>query len=379
MTAGRPLIPRRNTHSRRRGATTLLVCVFVFAGVLPGRRSDVVASQPNPGTVAVFPIENLSGGIIPSDEIRQSLIATLVSDGVRVLGIDVLEQFFDRHRVRYTGGIDVATADALKAETGVQGIVIASVEQFNTSLPPKFAVFVRLVSIQGAPAVIWADDIGMSGDEAPGWFDLGLVNDASTLQSRALAQLGKSLSAYVSDRKVSAPSASSKFRPQTLYRALKLEKGKTYTVAVVPFFNLTERVNAGDIFALLFVRHLSVFPQFQVLDTGVLRTQLLDARIIMDGGLSLSDADTVAALVDADFIVGGRVLRYDGSIGVGSEVRVAFSTVVIERKTRKVLWSSDSYNDARQHSGLFERGISKTAHVMATQMVRLAAASIAGR
>ena len=329
--------------------------------------------------VAVFPVENLTGSGIPADEIRGFLIERLISAGVRVLEINALEQFFDRHRVRYTGGINATTAEALRTETGVQAVVIASVEQLNTSLPPKFALVARLVSVVSVPTVVWAEDAAMAGDEAPGLLDLGVVTDYETLQTRVLKRVGDSLRAYVKTGHAPEPKAASKFRPDTIYRALPLDQGKTYSVAVVPFFNLTNRPNAGDILGLLFIRHLSEFPQFRVIDTGVVRQQLLDARIIMDGGVSLSDADTIASLVDADFVIGGRLLRYDGSSGSGSDVRVEFSTVVIERKTRRLVWSSDSHNEGREDIGFFERGLSKTAHGMATQMVRLTAASMARR
>ena len=151
------------------------------------------------------------------------------------------------------------------------------------------------------------------------------------------------------------------------------------TIAVVPFFNLTERRTAGDVLSLLFMRHLAEFPQFCVVDPGVVRRQLLDARVIMDSGLSVSDAETVAAPVDADFVLSGRVVRYVDYEGPSGLARVEFSTVLIDKRSGNVVWSSQSYNDGRDGLGLFERGVSKTAHAMATQMVRLATESIAGR
>jgi hypothetical protein len=42
------------------------------------------------------------------------------------------------------------------------------------------------------------------------------------------------------------------------------------------------------------------------------------------------------------------------------------------------VWSSDSYNDGKDGVRFFERGTSRTAHAMATQMVRLTAEMIAG-
>jgi TolB-like protein len=355
-----------------------VLIALTFSGLLTGATPKASPVGQKLAAVAVFPVENLSAGPIPADAIRRFLMGALASNGVRVLEPGALDQFFERHRVRYTGGIDTETARALLAETGVQGIVVASIEQVSSTIPPKLALFARLVSIESLPTVVWADDVGLSGDDAPGLLDLGLVNDYGALQKRAFNRLADSLHAYIKTGHTSAPRAASKFRPAMIYRAIALERDRPNSVAVIPFLNLTDRRNAGDILALLFIRHLSVFPQFQVIDTGVVRRQLLDARIIMDGGLSLSDADTVASLVDAEFVLGGRVLRYDGSAASGGDVRVEFSTVLIEKRNRKVVWSSDSHNDARDGVGLFERGTSKTPHAMATQMVRLTAASMAG-
>ena len=356
-----------------------VVLGFALGTLLLATPLSASGTAPKLGTIAVYPVENLSAGPIPADRIRQFFTGRLVSQGTRVLDPAALDQFFDRHRVRYTAGIDAETASALKEETGVQAILVASVEQFYESIPPRLAFVARLVSLDGPPTVIWADDVAMAGDEAPGLLDLGLVSDPAALLRRALDHLGDSLLAYVNTGVRSTPRAGSKFRPRTAYRAASIEKGKPHSVAVIPFFNLTDRRNAGEILGLLFIRHLSAFPDFHVIDTGVVRRQLLDARIIMDGGLSLSDADTVASLVDADLVVGGRILRYDGSIGSAAAVRVEFSTVAIEKKTRKVVWSSDSDHDGGIGLGFFERGAAKTPHKMATQMVQLTAASMVGR
>lgn len=351
--------------------TTLLV--LLGAGV------GAASAQERFGTVAVFPVDNLSGGSVPAGEVRTSLIDRLVSNGIRVLRDDVLEEFMTRHRVRYAAGIETATAESLRDEAGVDGVVFPSIELSSDAVPPKIALLIRLVSIKVAPTVVWADAVGMAGDDAPGFFDLGLVDDYQKLQASALGRLGDSLLTFLQtgETRTGLPRAS-KFKPKSVFRAVALEPGRSYSVAVVPFFNLSERRNAGEILALLFMRHLSPFAQFRVVDTGVVRRQLLDARIIMDGGLSLSDAETVAALIDADFVLGGRVTRYEDREGSGSIPRVEFSTVLIERRSRRVVWSSDSYNDGKDGVRFFERGTSRTAHVMATQMVRLTAEMIAG-
>ena len=332
------------------------------------------------GTIAVFPVENLSGSSLPAGDVRQSLVRAVTSAGVRVLDDNAVDAFMTRHRIRYAAGVDVEAGRLLRQENGVDGVLVTSFELSDGAVPPKIALIVRLVSLQADPVVVWADDVGMSGDDAPGPFGVGLVNDYKALQKKALDRIGGSLVAYLKAGKHETGSPiASKFRPRTFYRKLALEAGRTYTIAVAPFFNLSDRRTAGEVLALLFMRHLSSLPQFRVVDAGVVRRQLLDARVIMDSGLSLGDAETVAAPVDADFVLSGRVIRYVDYEGPSGLARVEFSTVLIDRKSRKVVWSSQSYNDGRDGVGLFERGISKTAHAMATQMVRITTDMIAGR
>jgi hypothetical protein len=342
--------------------------LVVLLGLEMGRAS----AGERIAAVAVFPVENLSGRGIPAAAVRSSLIDRFIGEGVRVLGDQALDAFIARHRVRYEAGIDAATADLLRQETGVEGVVIASVELSSEDAPPKVALLARLVSVRDTPVVLWAGDESMAGDQAPGLFELGLVNDYPEVLQRVLDRLGKSLVHYLKTGEVGPdPKRASKFRPKSSYRGLTLDPGRTYSVAVVPFFNLSERRNAGEILALLFMRHLWGFPEFRVLETGVSRRQLLDARIIMDAGLSIRDAEMVASLIDADFVLAGRVIRYEDYDGPAGRTAVEFSVELMERRSRRVVWSSESYNEGTDGLGLFERGRSRTAHAMATQMVRL--------
>ena len=362
------------------GAPRNAAAASILLALLIGAPTGPLSARERPVKVAVFPVQNLSGVNVPGDEIRQVLFDRLAAEGIGVIDNAALEAFLARHRVRYTAGIDAATAEALRKETGVDGAVIASVDLLSGLAPPKVALTVRLVSIAAAPVVVWADDVAMAGDEAPGLLALHLVDDLQVLLTRALDRVTGSLVAYLKTGDAApARAAASKFRPKSSYRRVAIEPGRTYSVAVVPFVNGSERRNAGEILALLFTRHLSSFPEFQVVEPGATRRQLLDARIIMDGGLSLSDADTVAGLVEADFVLGGRVLRYADYEGAEGGTGVEFSAVLLDRRTRRVVWSSASYNDGNDGVRFFQRGRSRTAHTMATQMARLTAELIAGR
>lgn len=370
----RSVRPAIRTRARR--APGAIVCALVFAAAA----ALAAGTHEEATTVAVFPVENLTGGTVPDQAVRRDLIEGLVNAGIRVLAPESLDAFFARHRIRYVAGLDIEAADWLKQETAVEGIVIPSFELSSETVPPKVALVVRFVSLDTPPAVRWAGDEGLAGDDSPGWLELGLVNDYQELLTRATDRLTGALVAYLRTGTGGTHSRpASKFKPKSAYRGLTLEPGRPYSIAVMPFFNSSERRNAGEIVSLLCIRHLAAMPQFRVIDTGVVRRQLLDARIVMDSGLSVTDAETVAALIDADFVLGGQVFRYEDHEGPGGRTGVEFSTTLIDRRSRRVVWKSRSYNEGTDGVRFFERGTSRTAHAMATQMVRFTAEMIAGR
>ncbi len=358
-------------------ASRFLVGLCVAACLVAGRTADVWAAE-QPSAVAVFPVENLSGVNVPADVIRQVLTERLAASGITVLDDETLDAFVVRHRVRYAAGVDAATAALLHKETGVEGVVIASVGLSSDMVPPKIAMVVRLVSTTGAPTVVWADDAGLSGDDAPGLLDLRMVNDYDELVERALDRLCGSLLDYLATGQARTDvKRAAKFRPRVAYNGVRLEAGKVHSIAVLPFFNVSERRNAGEMLALLFMRHLSSTGAFRVIDTGEVRQQLLQARVIMDGGISVADADLVGTILEADFVLAGRVLAYDDYEGPEGRTHAEFSVVLIERATRRVVWSSHSDNHGSDGVRFFGRGRSTNAQGMATQMVGLATEMIA--
>ena len=56
--------------------------------------------------IAVMPVENLTGMPVPVQAVRRSLVQDLKRKGLNILGDDVLEKFLERHRIRYTGGLN---------------------------------------------------------------------------------------------------------------------------------------------------------------------------------------------------------------------------------------------------------------------------------
>ena len=314
------------------------LALFIFPGFSNAEGVDRNGS-PQSGTnpnIAVFPIENLSGTAAPLREIRQVFVEGLKRQGIAVLGDDAFEKFMVRHRIRYTGGLDQDTARAFKEEVGTQGVLIISLESYNETNPPKISLLSRLVSTGDLPAILWMEGVGLAGDDSPGILGLGLIEDPKELREKALKSVLGSLVRYLSTRTEGKEvhGAKKKFRPKIAYRSSAFDLNRKYRVIVAPFFNRSERKYAGEILVLHFIRQLKRFENFEVIEPGMVRQELLNSRIIMQDGISLADADALFAGLNADLLVSGRVMDYQDYQGAFGKPKVDFSALVIERKNR---------------------------------------------
>ncbi len=323
-------------------------------------------------SVAILPIENLSGTMAPLKDIRGLYISQLKRRGFHILEDEALERFMERNRIRYTGGINKAVAQAFKNETGAGGVLITSLELYSEANPPKIALTSRLVSTGDNPIILWIDGVGLAGDDSPGILGLGLIEDPKVLLEKAIGRLTGSLENCLDKKSKSEniKSAKRKFRPKVSYRSDLLVPGEKFTLAVVPFLNFSGRKNAGEILELQFIRNLKKSNQFDVIEPGMVRQQLLTLRIIMPEGISLANADALFATLNADLILAADVMEYQDYQGVFGNPKVDFFVQLIEKRSRSVVWSSISHNEGDDWVFFFDRGKVNTAHAMASQMTQ---------
>ena len=363
-----------STNFLNKAAVVLIVGLLCLSGCAYPKgtvRGDVQAGAKK-FQIAVLPVENLSGTLSPLKEIRQSAIDRLRAEGFPALEEETLEKFMARHRVRYTGGIDQGTAKAFKEETGAGAVLITSLELYSDKIPPKIALMARLVSTGDKPVILWMDGVGLAGDQSPGLLGLGLIEDPQVLCEKALSTLWHSLSEYLSGEKgeMGIRRAKRKFSPKIVYRSFEISPGKKYTVAVVPFFNRSDRKNAEEIMALHFVKELTRIEAFDVVEPGVVRQGLLNLRVIMQEGVSLANADIIFGVLNVDLILSGEVLDYQDYQGASGTPKVNFSALLIERKNRLIVWSSESYNQGDDGVFFFDCGKVNTAYTMTSQMAQ---------
>jgi len=321
--------------------------------------------------LAVLPIVNMSGKAAPLKELRLALIQRVLRTGGRVLEDDGLERFMARHRVRYTGGIDTATAQALKDEAGIDAVLVTSLERYVDAGLPAIALTSRLVSTDNMlPRILWMESCSLAGDDSPGLLGLGLISDIGRLREKAIDRLARPLAGFLSGQAAGGPGRGEwRFHPRLAYYSRFMVPGRKYRVAVAPFFNMSPTSEADEIVALQFIGQMFKSGVFDIIDPGVVREKLLKARVIMREGVSASDEDVLFNTMDADLILTGKVLNYDDA-GGGAGPGVEFNVMVFERKSKKAIWASWSGNHGADGVFFFDWGWVNTAGALTSRMAK---------
>ena len=360
---------------------TLLAC-FASAAAQNDAGTEAV-DDPRIGGVeklkiAVFPVFNLSGSPAPLTTISWLLTEELKDADATFIAGEDLDRVITKYRIRYLGGLDGSTAQAMRDEAGADGVLIPSLELYSETIPPKIALTVRLISTKDPMEILWIDGIGIAGDDAPGLLAYRLVKDPQILTRRAVRHMALSLMDFLSGqlKPIYSRTPKEKFGPELIYRTAVLAADKTQTVAIVPFFNPSARSFAGEILALHFVRELWAHENLRVIEPGVLRAQLLKSRIIMDSGISLAQADLIAHYLHVDFILNGKVIDYQDYQGYNGTAKVDFSAQLFDSASREVVWSVKSYHAGDEGIFFFDWGRVNTAYALAADMVQLAVKTI---
>jgi TolB-like protein len=317
---------------------------------------------------AMLSIVNMSGQPAPLKEMRQALMRGLVAKGGVAVDDEDLERFMVRHRLRYMGGIDTVTAQALRQEAGADAVLITTLEQYTDTSPPAIALTSRLVATGDTPIILWMETVGMSGDDSPGLLGLGMINDIARLQLQAFARLTGSFAEFLAHRAgTERGRGESRFRPKTVYSSPFMRPGRKNTIAVAPFLNRSERNNADDFLALHVISRLTKVGIFDVIDPGAVREKLLFFRFVMQDGLSIRQADLIHNSLQADLILTGKVIEYQDT---GGTPKVEFNVLVFERKNKKIVWTSWSANKGDDGVFFFGVGRVRTAAVLASKMTQ---------
>lgn len=354
----------------------LLILLGVLAGCAagPAPKPPAVPAAWRGHAVVLLPFENLSAESVPAAEMREYMAERLRGMGFTVRDEATLLAFMRARRLRYTGGLDEDTARAFGQENLASLVLITSVELYKPSPAPRVALICRAVSTEENPRVFWMDRFAMAGNERPGLLALGVVRDEAALWGRAVDTLASSLGRHLAGKGVGPERRDRPIKPRLVYRSPELEPDRKIRVAVLPFMSRTRRRNAGEVLALHFVNQFAKNPSFSVIEPGAIRQRLLRFRVIMTEGVTLNEVNSLANSLEADLVVTGKVWDYED----GGDPKVEFSVQAIDGRTRKTVWSSESYRKGRDGVFFYDWGAFWTASSLAAGMAEAIAEGIPG-
>src|SRR6266568_2743000 len=336
------------------------------------------AAAPAPTLIAVFPVQNASGGNAPIRALGDALEEALAKRGIPTVPRRDVEAFLARNRFRFTGGVDRKMAQALRDE-GIEVVLVPTLEQYAAPAPPRLALALRIVETRPIPTVAWAELVARSGDDSPGLLGLGVVERFEELERQVVAAAAASVEGWTRTRARGEPCArDARFEPRRQFRAPVLDDVGRRTVAVLPFRNETPRRGADEVVANELLAQLTRSGSFEVLDPAVVREQLLEHRLVLEGGVSIDRAMTILDLVQADLIVSGVVQLYSAPAGSRTAPTVGFSAFVIDRESAELVWSSSSVANGEDGVFLFGSGRIASASALACRMTRGVVDGIAG-
>jgi len=354
-------------------STSLLAVGLLAALALGACRGAPPVPAPEPGSaprLALFPVQNLTGGAAPVKEITAALRAQLSRSGIVLVPEERMWQVLSSRRVRYTGGLDRETAVALRDEAGVDGVIIPSLETWVPVAPYRMAMTIRMVSTGEEPVIRWLDSYARSGTDAPGLLGMDVAPGIQTLRDQAFDRLAASLGASLHDPRRPSTTCRGSLPPNRLFRSQVAADPERRTIAVLPFLNGTGRREAGEVMALRVLAPLVAAGTIQVVEPGVVRAEMLAHRIGAAGGISLDDAQVMLELLRADLVLSGTVRTFEDAAGSSGAPAVDFSAWVLDRVTGELVWSSTT--SAAGDDGVFFFGLGRvtTASGLACSMAR---------
>lgn len=357
------------------GSATLALAAVLAAAALAGCRhaaapgGSVVPDPKASRVLALFPVQNASGGSAPVRALTEALEAALVAKGVRVVPRRELDEVLARHRLRYTGGVDRATAQALRSDLQVEGVIVPTLEEHSTRGAPRVAIAVRVTDVADRPVVLWADAVARAGEDAPGLLRLGVVESMPELERTVVDAVASAVARFVAGRTAPDACSAGRFEPRRWFRAPVLDDVGRRAIAVLPFRNESGRRGAGEVLVGQFIARLSRSGAFEVLDPGAVREQMLAHRIVLEGGVSIDRAMALLDVLEAELVVSGDVHELHAGSGPRDPATAEFTAYVLDRDTAEQVWSSTSKATGEDGVFFFGAGRVETTSALSCRMV----------
>lgn len=328
----------------RTGRRALLCAALGLTVSLVG--SGPGSAAQGAATLALLPLENVSGHIDGQRLITPVLGQALAARGYQVVEPDRLDDFLARHRIRDTGRLSRSHLTMLRDELGAQLAMVGAVAIFNDSADnPQWGLVARVLATDSGE-ILWASSAGLTGDDFTVALGLGTITSAERLARETVTSLLRDLAP--GGQTVAMPGARRWLPrwlgPRATYRSATLDTRPPRRVAVLPFENTSERSGAARIVSDVFTAGLVRDGRFAIVEPGTVSEALLAIGVFPYGFI---DFETLAALrrrLLVDAVILGTVYAYSEGIkrGATTSPDIAFDARMLDAESGRILWAAES-------------------------------------
>jgi TolB-like protein len=311
--------------------------------------AENIITEPVPGPgydVAMLPLENLtdSGNVL--QHIVPVMVDQLKKKGLTVLQGVRLENFLCRERVRTTGYVSMNLARKIKNKFKARTILVGALVSYSTGTNPSFGILSRLVD-SSTGTILWADFAVSTGEDFVTVLGLGMISDIHNLVPGVVQSLLKSF--HTGKSREGSPAARK--------------------IVVMPFRNITNFRNAGIITMYMFLNALVNNRNYEPVEYGNVRNQIVNYKIMNRGELDHSNINVLSRELNAWGILVGAVDKYAEGTGLTVPPSVTVSARLLDGSESKILWYNSQKSSGEEDIIVLDWGRQRTVHQVAYKVV----------
>lgn len=143
--------------------------------------------------IALFPFSNYTANRNAGNYVTEAVRKEMQEKGYFVTGVNEVEDFLAKRRIRYTNTVARLTAREAGSALSVDAVMVGSVNIYEEEDEVVIGITARLVSSEDG-SIIWAEHASSAGHDYEGLLGLGIIRSADKLTSMVAKDIISSLS-----------------------------------------------------------------------------------------------------------------------------------------------------------------------------------------
>jgi hypothetical protein len=322
---------------------------------------------PADTTVALLPLENLSGDERAGAEVAAVLARALTARGYAVARTEAMEAALAAGRVRYLDSLPAAVRGKLARDLAAGLLLTGAVYTYAEGASAMLAFSARMVDAGGA--VRWAAAFGLTTRDTEGLLGTGRAGTLDALLREAAARV---------QRDLPAPQGTAAARPggkplhlggPRAFAAAALGEVASRRIAVLPPEGFAPDPRAGAIVSHLLAIRLRD-AGLDVVEAADLRAAMREEGVRSFRGLDAGQLREVGDRVGATLFLNGSVYTWrDSSAHGGGWPEVSLELSLVDVARERVLWTGQHARRGGDYAFLLQRGAVTSAVALADRVV----------